>query len=137
MTGEGKNAVIRWQGVTGMLLVAVCFCNCSGYKLGARNLARGCIQKPQINASSRGICVKLPVREGKVKTIWPLWCDCSSPFLVIARLLAEPLDRQTTNATSARLGLVFTRYVFDDIFITRFFLKSKKTDFSIGLCPLA
>ena len=87
---EGKNAVRRREGGKTAIEVNFYFWNNSGYKIGRQNLARGCIQKPQTNAPSRGICAKLPGREGKMKTIWPLWCNCSSPFLVIERLLAEP-----------------------------------------------
>ena len=109
MTGEGKNAVLRWYGVTVTLKVAVCFCSCSGYKLGAQILARGCIQKPQTNAPSRGISAKSPGPEGKMKTIRPLWCHCSSTKLAIVKLLVSlliGLDR----ALLATAPASFTRY---------------------------
>ena len=91
VTGEGKNAVLRWHGVMVWLKVTVCCCGCSVYKLGAQILVRGCIQKPQRNAPSRGISAKSPGPEGKMKTIRPLWCHCYSTKLAIVKLLVSLL----------------------------------------------
>ena len=91
VTGEGKNAVLRWHGVMVWLKVTVCCCGCSVYKLGAQILVRGCIQKPQRNAPSRGISAKSPGPEGKRKIIRPLWCHCSSTKMAIVKLLVSLL----------------------------------------------